>query len=149
MAKTCSTHNKELVAQHVHCSSATQRSNRNFAAGIPMFTPSALNTILSPFISSSLPFFQMSSHETSSIFTATAHGGDVVSVVLQQEDGQSAMVAEVAASTLVSASPIEVASEVNTPSACAQASQVNSLIWSALACVTHCLSGRGARRHCP
>lgn len=72
----------------------------------------------------------MASHETSSIFTATAHGGDVVSVVLQQDDGQSAMVAEVAASTLVSASP-EVTGEINTPSACIQASQVNSLIWSA------------------
>jgi hypothetical protein len=40
------------------------------------------------------------------------------------------MVAEVAASTLVSASP-EVTGEINTPSACIQASQVNSLIWSA------------------
>jgi len=119
---------------------STQGINRNFAASISMLAPStsALNTIPWQLILSSFPFYQMASQETSSIFTATAHCSDVVSVVLQQEDGQSAVVAEVAASTLVSASPTEVASEVNTPSACAQPSQVNSL--THLGCFSICYS---------
>jgi hypothetical protein len=65
---------------------------------------------------------------TSSIFAATVHGNDVISIVSQQQNGETAAAIEAPTIAIVSVRPIEVSCEVHAPSASLEPSQVFSIV---------------------
>ena len=64
---------------------------------------------------------------TSSIFAATGHGNDVISIVPQEQNGETAAI-EATTIAIVSVRPIEVPCEVHAPSASLEPSQVFSIV---------------------